>query len=188
MSLFLVYDLATGNPKRHGICGDHDIGVQALSGEGVADISNLADWDGNESNWVWNGTAITKKVVDSQSQLAAAKAAQIASLQAAYQRALTAPVSYTTKAGTTATFAQDATTVSNLQDALLGSQASQTWSINLWLDVSGSPVSPFTFADLQGLAAAMESADTPKFTELLTLIAQVNAATTIAAVQAIIWS
>ncbi|WP_164707925.1 DUF4376 domain-containing protein [Paraburkholderia phosphatilytica] len=116
-----------------------------------------------------------------------AKAAQIAALNSAYQAAITAPVSYTTAAGTTATFNQDATAKSNLQNAMLASEKAGTWPLNLWLSAGGEAVTPFTYADLQGLAAAMEAVDAPDYTQLLSLVAQVNAATTVAAVQAVVW-
>lgn len=119
--------------------------------------------------------------------LEAAQSAQIATLNAAYQTAINAPVSFTNAAGTAATFNQDATAKGNLQDALLASEKSGVWSINLWLTTSGTPVTPFTYADLQGLAAAMDAVDAPDYQQLLTLISQVNAATTITAVQAIVW-
>ena len=59
--------------------------------------------------------------------------------------------------------------------------------MNLWQDKTGAVVTPFTYADLQGLAAAMEAADTPQYVHLLTLIAAVTAATTLAAVAAVSW-
>ena len=125
---------------------------------------------------------------DPATVLANAKGAQSAQLQAAYQAAILAPVSFTTAAGATANFAQDATAKANLQDALAGSEKSSAWALNLWLDVNGATVTPFTYGDLQGLAAAMEAYDVPKYSELLALLAQVNSATTPAAVNAVVWS
>jgi hypothetical protein len=119
--------------------------------------------------------------------LAQAKAAQIALVQSAYQVAITAPVSFTTAAGTTAQFAQDAASQANLERALLGSEKTGVWLANLWMNTSGQPVMPFTYADLQGLSAAMEAQEVPEYQELLVLIGQISAATTIAAVQAIVW-
>jgi hypothetical protein len=119
--------------------------------------------------------------------LAAAQSTQTALLNAAYESAITAPVSYTTEAGTTAVFNQNAVAKANLQNALLASQKSGVWTINLWLSASGVSVTPFTYADLQGLAAAMEAIDAPDYQLLLELIAQVNAATTVASVQAVVW-
>lgn len=48
-------------------------------------------------------------------------------------------------------------------------------------------ITPFTFADVQGLAAAIENAETPEYQELLKLIGEINAATTVSAVRAIVW-
>lgn len=160
---------------------------------GVTSVIEITDaqWQTCLSSFGWtvaNG-ALAAPVPPSAAQLlAAAQAAQIATLNAAYQAASVAPVSFTTAAGATASFNQDATAKSNLQDALLASEKSGTWPINLWLSVAGISIAPFTYADLQGLAAAMEAVDAPDYQVLLTLIAQVNAATTIAGVQAVAWS
>ena len=188
MNLFLVYNSTTGIPKRWGYCSPNDVSIQAQSGEGVADITSLAGWDNNEQNWIWNGSAIVAATPDPVVQLAAAKSTQSQLMQTAYQNAISAPVTYTTAAGTTANFAQDITSKNNLSDAILGSQKTQVWDLNIWLDDTGATVTPFTYADLEGLSAAMEAYDTPKYTELLTLIAQINAATTVSAVQAISWT
>jgi hypothetical protein len=112
-----------------------------------------------------------------------AKAAQIATLNAAFRAAGTAPVSFTTAAGATARFSQ-----SDEAKAYLGQcidAGATAWTLNLWIDASGSPVAPFTFADLQGLAAAFEAAETPAYSDLLAKVADVQAATTVAAVQAV---
>jgi hypothetical protein len=45
----------------------------------------------------------------------------------------------------------------------------------------------FTFADVQGLAAAMSAQDTPSELNLVSKIAQVQAATTVSAVQSIVF-
>jgi hypothetical protein len=119
--------------------------------------------------------------------LATAQAAQTALLNAAYQAAITAPISYTTAAGTTAIFNQTETAKANLQDALLASEKAGVWSLNVWQSAAGAIVTPFTYADLQGLAAAMEAVDAPDYQTLLGLLAQVAAATTVEAVQAVVW-
>lgn len=190
MNLFVVYDLTSGAPKRHGFCGSDDVALQAIStnNEGVVDVTNLADWDGNETNWIWNGSALVLKPANPVALLAAAKQAQTEILQAAYNISILAPVSFTTAAGTTSMFAQDVTSKANMQDAIDAGIKSETWDLNLWLDANGAVITPFTLSDLQSLAAALEAYDTPKFSELLSLLAQVNAATTIEAVQAVTWS
>ena len=146
----------------------------------------------NYAQWLPPGvTAITDAeatlIQNPPPTIAQAQAVQIELLNAAYQAAIVAPVSYTTKAGITAWFSQDAASKTNLLNAIAGATASGNWSLNLWLDTTGHPVTPFTFVDLQGLAAAMESADTPEFTHLLTKIAAVQAATTVAEVQSVTW-
>jgi hypothetical protein len=134
--------------------------------------------------WTYSGAAFAPPAGPS---LADVQAAQIAVLNDAYQAAINAPVSFTTAAGATALFNQNATAKANLQDALLASEKAASWPINLWVSASGSPITPFTYADLQGLAAAMEAVDAPDYQQLLTLMAEVTNATTIAAVQAVVW-
>jgi len=117
--------------------------------------------------------------------LAQAQAAQISALTAAYEAAILAPVSYKTVAGTTAMFSTSAAAVGYLQGVI--DAGSAAWTANLWLSNAGTPITPFTFADVQGLAAAIENVETPEYQELLKLIGEVNAATTVAAVQAVVW-
>ena len=117
--------------------------------------------------------------------LGQAQIEQISALNAAYNTAIIAPVSYTTKAGTTSTFNQSVQDKQNLQNAIAGSLATQNWSLNIWLNQFGQSITPFTFADLEGLAAAMEAADIPDFVNLLSKIAQVQQAATIQEVQAV---
>lgn len=115
--------------------------------------------------------------------LAQAQASQIAVLNAAYQAAIVAPVSFRTAAGTTANFPQSNQAKQYLAQCMGAGAAA--WTLNLWLDVNNTPVSPFTFADLQGLAAAFEAAEIPEYQDLLTKVAAVQAATTVAAAQAV---
>jgi hypothetical protein len=124
--------------------------------------------------------------------LAEAQAMQVATLQAAYQAAISQPVSFKNAAGVTATYAfGDTQTLagSNAQQLLMeiiGAGAA-AWTAGVWFDTTGK-AQTMTFADLQGLAAAIEAMDTPDEQRLLSLVAQVQAATSIAAVQAITWS
>jgi hypothetical protein len=120
--------------------------------------------------------------------LAQAKASQISLLQAAYNTSITAPVvSYTTVAGHNDTFNQAASDKLNLQNAITGALGTQNWPLNFWLNSNGQPVTPFTFADLESLAAVIEKSDVPNFSHLLAKIALVNNATTVADVQAVTW-
>ncbi|MFM0165653.1 hypothetical protein PQR39_35125 [Paraburkholderia sediminicola] len=160
---------------------------------GLTNVIEITDaqWQtciNNQGQWYVSDGALAPVPPPTAAELLAqAQAAQTAILSAAYAAAINAPVSYTTAAGTTAVFNQNAVAKANLQNAMLASEKSGEWAINLWLSASGAPVTPFTYADLQGLAAAMEAIDAPDYQLLLQLIAQANAATTVAAVQAVVW-
>ena len=116
-----------------------------------------------------------------------AQALQTAILAAEYDLAIIAPVEYTSVAGTTAIFSQDAKAKENLQNAITGATPSGIWDLDLWLDVNNVVIKPFTFADLEGLAAAMKAHDIPEYKHLLDKISLVHAANTIPAIKAIAW-
>ena len=118
--------------------------------------------------------------------LAQAQTAQIAILTAARNAAMLAPVSYKTAAGTTALFATTPEATGYLQGVI--DAGSAAWTANLWLSNAGTPITPFTFADVQGLAAAIEAVETPEYQELLKLIGEVMAATTVSASQGVTWA
>jgi hypothetical protein len=160
------------------------VGVSAIA---ITD----AEWQtciNQQGQWDVSGGALAAVPAPTETELvAAAQAAQIATLTASYEAAITTPVSFTTAAGASAMFNQTDAAKTNLQNAIDGSMSSGKWAINLWLDVNSNPITPFTYADLQGLAEAMEAVDAPDYQELLALIGQVTAATTVTAVQAIVW-
>ncbi|MHB1267234.1 MAG: hypothetical protein ACYCY2_06480 [Acidithiobacillus ferriphilus] len=118
--------------------------------------------------------------------LAQAQSAQIAILTASRNATMLAPVSFKTAAGTTAMFSTSVEAISYLQGVI--DAGSAAWVANLWLSNAGTPITPFTFADVQGLAAAIEAVDTPEYQELLKLIGEVMAATTVSAVEGVIWA
>ena len=117
--------------------------------------------------------------------LTQAQASQIAALQSAYQAAIQVPVSYTSKGGVTKTFQADPVSVANLQAAIAGFAAAGTTPSGFYWGAADNTQVPFTYADLQGLAAAMIAQGWAEFQHLQTQKAAVNAATTVAAVQAI---
>lgn len=123
--------------------------------------------------------------------LPAAKAEQIALLQSSYKSAVNAPVTFKNAAGVTSTYPSGNTVLTNgmKASALLAqviAAGSSAWTLGKWLDTNNI-AQTFTFADLQGLAAAMEAAATVDWTDLVDKIAQVNEATSVSAVQAIVW-
>jgi hypothetical protein len=121
--------------------------------------------------------------------LAQALATKTAELQSDYVAAINAPVSFKNAAGVTSTYPSGntvqingQTAKQNLEDALTAGSAA--WTLNAWLDTNGV-AQTFTFADLQGLAAAMEAVVTVDWKDLVAKIAAAQAATTVAAIQAI---
>ena len=121
--------------------------------------------------------------------LAQVQAAQVAQLQASYQAAINAPVTFKNAAGVTATYPAGNSVALNGQTAtqnlanVIGAGAS-AWTMGKWLDTN-NVAQTFTFADLQGLAQAMEAVEVLDWTDLVVKVAEVQAATTVAAVQAI---
>ncbi len=129
---------------------------------------------------------VNGQVVES---LTAAKAAQILVLQSSYQGAVNAPVTFKNAAGVTSTYPSGSTILKNgmkAKDLLSNilSAGSSAWTLGKWLDTN-NVAQTFTFADLQGLSGAMESAITLDWTDLIQKIDQVNNATSVSAVKAI---
>jgi len=117
--------------------------------------------------------------------LAQAQATQIASLAASYSAAITADIAYTAVGGTAQTYQADAGSVSNLNYMLQAyTPAGATPTGFYWVAADNTPV-PFTLADLQDLAKAMGDRGWAAFQNLQTKKADVMAAITIKAVQAI---
>lgn len=119
------------------------------------------------------------------------KATQIAILQADYQSAINAPVTFKNAAGVTSTYPSGNTVLINgmrakdlLAEVIAAGEAA--WTLGKWLDTN-NVAQTFTFSDLQGLAGAMEAAITLDYTDLVSKIAEVNSATTVSDVQAIVW-
>lgn len=121
--------------------------------------------------------------------LAQAKAAQVAVLQSAYQAAISAPVTFKNAAGVTSAYAFGNTLTlggANAQDLLtqIVDAGAAAWKVGVWFDTNGV-AQAMTFADLQSLVAAIEAAETPDEQNLMTKIAQVQAAATVAQVQSV---
>jgi hypothetical protein len=137
--------------------------------------------------WLQVWAVTTVSAAEQAARLAQAQAAQIAILTASYTTAIAQAVSYTSKAGVTKTYQADPQSVSNLQAAIAGCSAAQATPTGFyWVAADNSQV-PFAFADLQGLASAMFAQGAVAFQHLQTLKAQVNAASTVPAIQAVTW-
>lgn len=134
-------------------------------------------------------TPYTEPTPTSAELLAAAQQAQVRTLTQAYQAAAVAPVTYTASAANSPIkqYQADEQSVYNLQASLAGCQASgETPTGFFWVAADNTQV-PFTYADLQGLAAAIFAQASAAFGKLQTLKAQVNEATTVQSVQSVTW-
>ncbi len=144
----------------------------------------------NFSQYVPNGSGGYTEAPSSV-LLAQAQSAQITLLKAGYQTAINAPVTFKNAAGVTSTYPSGNTILitGDKAKSLLAetiAAGSAAWTLGKWLDTN-DVAQTFTFSDLQGLAAAMEAAVTTSYETLVSKIAQVNAATTVADVQAVTW-
>ena len=122
--------------------------------------------------------------------LATAQSIQIALLQSEYHATVNAPVSFENSAGVTSTYPAGDTVLLNgqtakqvLSDAITA--GSTAWALGRWIDTAGV-AQVFSYADLLALAGAMEAVTVSAFQALETKAAQVQAATTVAAVQLIV--
>ena len=123
--------------------------------------------------------------------LTAAQDAQIALLKSGYQAAINAPVTFKNAAGVTSTYPSGNTILITGDKAktLLAetiAAGASAWTLGKWLDTN-DVAQTFTFADLQGLASAMEAAVTVDYETLVSKIAEVNAATTVSEAKSIVW-
>lgn len=110
--------------------------------------------------------------------LITAQSTQKSLLQTAYKAAVNAPVNFTNAAGIASTYPSVSM---NLNNAIVA--GSSAWKLGKWLDVN-NVAQTFTYADLQGLAAAME---TLSWEDLVTKFAEVDAATTVTEVQSVVF-
>ena len=140
------------------------------------------------SGWtVRNGSLVAPPEPTVVQLLAQAQAAQISAFAQAYQSAIRQPISYTSKGGVTKTYQADPQSVSNLQNAILGMQAAGVAPSGFYWVSSDNTQVPFTFADLQDLSAALLAQGWAAFQHLQNLKAEVMAATSVSAVQTIVW-
>lgn len=182
---YVAYDKTSGD-----VITRYDSDIQMPpSGASVVEVSDRATMlQTCAPGWtVQNGKLVAPPAPTSAQLLAQAQRAQIGIMMADYRNAIQVPVSYTSKGGVTKTYQADPQSVSNLQNAILGMQAAGvTPSGFYWVSADNTQV-PFTFADLQGLAAALLAQGWAEFQHLQTLKAEVMAATSVSAVQAIVW-
>lgn len=120
-------------------------------------------------------------------ELDAGRQAQAGVLQSAYQAAIQANVHYTSQGGMSASYQADERSQQNLLKMLAAfGSAQHTPPGFYWVAADNTPV-PLTFADLQGLAAAIAAPAIAAFQQLQALKAAVRAATTMSTIRAVTW-
>lgn len=119
--------------------------------------------------------------------LAAAQAEQVLIVNAAYASAVQQPVTFKTAAGVSAQFDADSGSQTILMQATQGYVLANAVPTDFYWVAADNTRVPFTLADLQGLYQAMLSQGWAAFQKRQELKADIAAATTVAAVQAVTW-
>ena len=149
-----------------------------------------AEWAKQDGNWyVVNGglTQANPYAPTAAQLLNRAQTIQKALVTKGYTAAITTNVAYTTVAGVVSTYQADANSQQILVRALQSYRvAGAVPSGFYWRSADNTNV-PFTLADLEGLDAAMMAQGWAAFQQLTTLKADIDAATTVSAVTAIVW-
>lgn len=119
--------------------------------------------------------------------LSASHTVQIGTVTNSYLAATATAVSFTSAAGVAQTYQADDGSFKKLERMIVGFQKIQTTPPGFyWVALDNTQV-PFTYADMLGLAEAMAAQGFAAFAKLQTLKANIKAATSVAAVQAVVW-
>ena len=170
-------------------------------------VSNVIVWDGNTEEWeppsgvnavpipsgamVQSGYTYAGGVFSPPTAtvptLGQAQAAQLAVMAQAYQTAISQNVTFTTAGAVTKAFQADPASLANVQYMLAAYTANGAVPTGFyWLSADDTQV-PFTLADLQGVAKAMGDQGWAAFQNLQNRKAAILAASTVAAVQSVVW-
>ncbi len=191
MAFYVVYDAAGSVVTRYDSVinaaqiANPPVGLSLLE---VPDQATMLQT--MEPGWtVVNGSLVRPPLPTTAELLSQAKSAQNPVLIASYQASLNTPVPFTNSAGITSTYAFGNSLTpwgSNAQSLLsqIISAGSSAWKAGVWFDTKGV-AQTMTFTDLQNLAVAIEAAQTLDEQDLMAKMAEVQAATTVSAVQAI---
>jgi hypothetical protein len=112
---------------------------------------------------------------------------QIEILTQAYQNAIIQPVAYTSVGGVAQTYQADLASQQNVLYSIAGSAATQTTPQGFYWVAADNTQVPFTYADLQGLAAAMLAQGAPAFARLQARKASVRNAQNVDQARMIVW-
>ena len=135
----------------------------------------------------YSWSASSKTWVDAR-PLAQAQSDQIATLEAAYDTAICAPVTFTSAGGITNQYQTDPDSIANLSSMLLAFQHMQVVPSGFYWLAADNTQTPFTYADMQGLATAIGSQGFTAFSNLQAKKAAVRAATSNSTVLSITWA
>lgn len=150
-----------------------------------------AQWQACIDNpgWTVASGALVAPVAPTGAQLlAAAQASQKYEIDNAYASAVTQNVSFKTAGGVTETFQADPTSQTMLMQATQGYQIAGSTPTGFYWKASDNTLVTFTLPDLQGLYAAILAQGWTAFQKRTTLKAEIDAATSVAAVAAVAWS
>lgn len=132
--------------------------------------------------WIADGNTAPSSLTLEQAQQA-----QIGLLNQSYEAACAGSVNYTSQGGVAKVYQADAKSIANLSQMLLAFSLSQTVPPGFyWIALDNTQV-PFTYADMQGLAAVFGIQGAGAFVKFQILKSQVNSATSISSVQAVVW-
>ena len=135
--------------------------------------------------YLLNGMVYTVKLQNLT--LESIKLAKIILLRAKYEDVIIQDVTYTSASGETKDFQSDKSSVDNLQSCLAGCQLAQATPTGFFWISSDNTRVPFTFSDLQGLAASIFAQGAEAFSNLQKLKSEINASITLDEVQSIDW-
>ena len=178
---YFSYNQTTGQISGIGVTPDGTVPSTAI----VCTQAQSQNWQQYAINLATTPPSIVSaptSVLLAQSQIT-----QIGILAGDYLNAIAQPVSFTTAAGVVKTYQADKVSVQNLIEMTLTfTKAGATPTGFYWVAQDSTQV-PFAFADLQNLAAAIGAPGVVAYQHLQTLKADVLAATTVTAVQAVVW-
>lgn len=191
MTPFVVYEVSNGRIKRHGMCQETDFPNQAKFGEGViSEVIVSADMA-----YVFDGLLVGAGPRPSESHTFNYDTKQwedlrtLQDLKAAQWEAIKQARSAAEYAGFTwdgSTFDSDATSQNRITGAVTLAQMSPAFSVD-WIPANNT-VRTLTQADMLQVGAALGAHVAAQFATGVTRRAQIEAATTKEAVEAITWS
>lgn len=148
------------------------------------------EWANQSGVWYVENGALTQTypyAPTAAELLAQAQAEQKGVVTQGYNAAITATISFTDSAGVTDTYQADSVSQQYLQRAVTGYRISGTVPSGFYWRSATNHNNAFTLADLEGLYGSMLARAEEAYQQLQSLKAEIAAAGTVSAVQAIVW-